>query len=140
MESGTEDQPPAKRIKVQKKLTSFFSSEAFRHSESEDKQSNEPAFMTYLDSESIQEEKYTFQSTTGDNAGFEGVSLEAFSSRKGYVSFDQKQFIQALINNINARMINPNNEAVIKQLEALILDKWNIPTILKRHPRLLTRN
>ena len=55
MENGTEDQPPAKRIKVQKKLTSFFSTEAFRHSESDDKQSNDssqPAFMTYLDSAS----------------------------------------------------------------------------------------
>ncbi|CAB3990141.1 Hypothetical predicted protein [Paramuricea clavata] len=74
--------------------------------------------------EAIQEGKYTFQSTTGDNAGFKGVSLETFSSRKGYVSFDRKQFIQALIDNINARMINPNNEAVINQLEALIPDKW----------------
>lgn len=74
--------------------------------------------------EAIQQGKYAFQSTTGDNAGFKGVSLEAFSSRKGYVSFDRKQFIQALIDNINARMINPSNEAVIRQLEALIPDKW----------------
>ena len=32
MESGTESQPPAKRKKVQKKLT-FFSTNAFIHSE-----------------------------------------------------------------------------------------------------------
>ncbi|CAB4020014.1 Hypothetical predicted protein [Paramuricea clavata] len=36
--------------------------------------------------EAIQEGKYRFQSTTGYISGFKGVSLEAFSSRKGYVS------------------------------------------------------
>ena len=74
--------------------------------------------------EAVQEGKYTFQATTGDNAAFKGVSLEVFSSRKGYVSFDRKHFIQALIDNINARMINSSNKPVIKQLEALFPDKW----------------
>ena len=35
MENETESQPPAKRKKVQKKLTSFFSTNAFIHSENE---------------------------------------------------------------------------------------------------------
>ena len=68
----------------------------------------------------IQEGKYTFQATTGDTAAFKGVSLEAFLSRNEYVAFDQKQFIQAVIDNINARMINSSNEEAVKQLEALI--------------------
>ena len=77
--------------------------------------------------EAIHEGKYTFQATTGDHAAFKGVSLEAFLSRGGYVSFDRKQFIQALIDNINSRMLNSNNEAAIKHFEALIPDKW--PTL-----------
>ena len=39
--------------------------------------------------EAIQEGKYTFQATTGDNVAFKGASLEALSTRKGYVSFDR---------------------------------------------------
>ena len=67
--------------------------------------------MLFRINEAIIEGKYTFQATTGDHAAFKGVSLDAFSSKGGYVSFNQKQFIQALIDNINSRMLNSNNEA-----------------------------
>ena len=60
----------------------------------------------------------------GDNAAFKGVSLEAFSSMKRYVSFDRKRFIQALTDKISERVINSSNEVVIKQMEALIPDQW----------------
>jgi hypothetical protein len=73
--------------------------------------------------EAIQEGKYTFQSTTGANAGFKGVSIPwklSCQEKDMCPSTRLKQFIQALIDNINARMINHSNEAVIKQLEALI--------------------
>ena len=52
--------------------------------------------------------------------------MEAFLSRGGYVSFDRKQFIQALIDNINSRMLNSNNEAAIKNFGALIPDNCPI--------------
>ena len=70
--------------------------------------------------EAIHEGKYIFQATIGDHAAFKGVSLEAFLSRGGYVSFDRKQFIQALLDDINSRMLNSNNEAARKNFEATL--------------------
>ena len=76
--------------------------------------------------EAIHEGKYTFQTTNEEHAAFKRLSLVTFLSRGEYVSFFRKQFIQALVYNIYARMLNSKNEAAIKNFEISIYHSSNL--------------
>ena len=62
---------------------------------------------------------------------FKGVELKSFQSRTGYQSFNRKQFLQGLIDNLQRRMIDSSEKILINQIESLCPEKWprgeNIP-------------
>ncbi len=56
--------------------------------------------------------KYSFRHIFGEAADFKGIPLETFSGRSGYTSFGKEQFVQALIDNINSRMLSKENDTL----------------------------
>eukprot|EP00794_Sanderia_malayensis_P019804 gene19804-21744_t len=73
---------------------------------------------------SISEGKYSFDQTVGSDVVFKGVPLGNYQSRGSYCSFNKPQLLQALIDNIKARMLDVNNEEALKQLEIFIPERW----------------
>ena len=73
---------------------------------------------------SISEGKYSFDQTIGSDVVFKGVPLGNYQSRGSYCSFNKPQLLQALIDNIKARMLDVNNEEALKQLEIFIPERW----------------
>ena len=59
---------------------------------------------------SITEGKYYFDQTVGNDVVFKGIPLHNFESRSSYSSFNKPQFLQALIDNMKARMLNASDE------------------------------
>ncbi len=69
-------------------------------------------------------EKYSFEFLTSPEM-FKGIELKtAHSSRRGNASFDHGQFVQALVDNVKARMINEKESAFLKDAQALIPERW----------------
>ena len=64
------------------------------------------------------ENKFSFQhqvAQTSDSEPqkFMGIELHLYESRSGYVSFDKKRFIQALIDNVSTRLLNVADTCVL---------------------------
>ena len=75
------------------------------------------------------ENKFSFQhqvAQTSDSEPqkFMGIELHLYESRSGYVSFDKKRFIQALIANISTRLLNVADTSCIKSFEVLFPEFW----------------
>ena len=75
------------------------------------------------------ENKFSFQhqvAQTSDSEPqkFMGIELHLYESRSGYVSFDKKRFIQALIDNISTRLLNVADTSCIKSFEVLYPEFW----------------
>ena len=73
---------------------------------------------------SISKGKYSFDQTVGSDVVFKGVPLGNYQSRGSYCSFNKPQLLQALIDNIKARMLDVNNKEALKQLEIFIPERW----------------
>eukprot|EP00795_Rhopilema_esculentum_P000919 gene919-10675_t len=80
---------------------------------------------------SITEGKYSFDQTVGNDVVFKGVHLHNFESRSSYSLFNKPQFLQALIDNMKARMLNASDGQAFKELEVFVSERWpsdvNVP-------------
>ena len=70
------------------------------------------------------ETKYEFKTIYDSSVEFKGVELKSFQSRSGYNSFNRKQFLQGLIDNLQRRMIYLSEEILLNQIESLCPKKW----------------
>ena len=70
------------------------------------------------------EAKYQFTNVCDSSeVDFKGVELNSFQSRNGYRSFDRKQFLQGLIDNLQRRLIDSSEKVLLDQVESLCLQK-----------------
>ena len=65
------------------------------------------------------ETKYEFRNIYDSSVEFKGMELKSFQSRTGYKSFNRKQFLQALIDNLGRRMIDSSEKILLNQIESL---------------------
>jgi len=77
----------------------------------------------------VAENKFSFQhqvsqSSDSEQQKFMGVDLLLYESRSGYVSFDKKRFIQALIDNMSSRLLNAADTSFVKSFEVLYPELW----------------
>ena len=68
--------------------------------------------------------KYSFDEVARNDVVFKGVPLHSYESRASFPSFQKPQFLQALIDNIKARLLNASNENALKQLEVFAPERW----------------
>ncbi|CAB4043134.1 Hypothetical predicted protein, partial [Paramuricea clavata] len=71
------------------------------------------------------ETKYEFRNIYDSSVEFKGVELKSFQSRTGYKSFNRKQFLQGLIDNLQRRMIVSSEKILLNQIESLCPEKWS---------------
>ena len=72
----------------------------------------------------VTEGKYSFDEIAGNDVVFKGVPLHSYECRASYPSFNKPRFLQALIDNIKARLLNASNENALKQLEVFAPERW----------------
>ena len=60
------------------------------------------------------ERKYSFDNVS-EAPLFKGIQLQSFQFRKSYHSFDRKQFLQGLIDNLRSRMITHQESVFLEQ-------------------------
>ena len=70
------------------------------------------------------ETKYEFRNIYNSSVEFKGMELKSFQSRTGYKSFNRKQFLQALIDNLQRRMIDSSEKILLNPIESLSPEKW----------------
>ena len=73
---------------------------------------------------SVTEGKYSFDEFARNVVAFRGVPLHSYESRESFPSFNGPRFLQELIDNVKARLLNASNENAIKQLEVLAPTRW----------------
>ena len=69
--------------------------------------------------------KYNFNKLIGENPVLKEVPLHEYLSRSGCFSFNKGQFVQAIIDNISSRMLDRNNENILKDMNAF---HWKVKT------------
>jgi len=74
---------------------------------------------------SVTEGKYSFDEVARNDVAFKGVPLHSYEGRASFPSFNKPQFLQALIDNIKARLLNASNENAVKQLEVFAPERWS---------------
>ena len=55
---------------------------------------------------------------------FTGVPLHSDENRASFPTFNKPSLLQAVLDNIKARLLNASNENALKQLEIVILESW----------------
>jgi hypothetical protein len=68
--------------------------------------------------------KYEFRNIYDSLVEFKGVELRSFQSRTGYKSFNRKQFLQGLIDNLERMMVDSSEKILLNQIESLCPEKW----------------
>ena len=75
----------------------------------------------------VSDGKYSFDIISGSNeassTNFKEVPLQKFSSRRDYYSFDRLQFVQSLIDNMQSRILQTDEDnEILRCFEVLIPD------------------
>ena len=71
----------------------------------------------------VNDGKYNFNKMIGENPVLKKVPLHEYLSKSGYFSFNEGEFVQPIIDNISSRMLDRNNENILKDMIALIPSK-----------------
>lgn len=77
----------------------------------------------------VSDEKYSFSFIVSDekSLSFKTVPLQKYMSRVNYVSFDKQRFVQALIDNLQARMILKDSDSYDVQKSLEIFTPEHLP-------------